>query len=167
MRRIAGTLAGAAALVLLGATPAGAAAHGWPWQRPPEPGSLTITHVSPLMRYRLTEPQTPGGGQLDEGVVDVTYRCAPLTTTVDVRMSLGVQTPSVGVFQREHQQITCDGGRHTERFVLGRGTSMPFTPARTWELGTAQVQHAVDDRDPSRSTSGRHERPVLVRYVGW
>ena len=167
MRRIVGTLAGAAALVLLGATPAGAAVHGWPRQRPPEPGSLTITHVSPLMRYQLTEPQTPSGGQLDEGVVDVTYRCAPLPTTVNVRMSLGVQTPSVGFFQREHQQITCDGGRHTERFLLGRGTSMPFTPRRTWELGTAQVAHAVDDRDPARSTSGRQQRPVLVRYVGW
>ena len=82
-------------------------------------------------------------------------------------MSLGVQTPSVGVFQREHQQITCDGGRHTERFLLGRGTSMPFPPRRTWELGTAQVAHAVDDRDPARSTSGRQQRPVLVRYVGW
>ena len=167
MRRIVGTLAGAAALVLLGATPAGAAVHGWPWQGPPEPGSLTITHVSPLVRYQLTEPQIPGGGQLEEGVVDVTYRCTPRAGTVNVRMSLGVAAPSVRLFQREHQQITCDGGRHTERFVLSRGTSVPFTPARTWELGTAQVQHAVDDRDPALSTSGQRQRPVLVRYVGW
>ena len=112
------------AVLLGGVSPAAAADH----RAAPEPGTVVVHKVSPVIRYRLESWDPVTGSQLDSGTIRFDYTCYPsVTDEMPESVEVFLFTPYFGT-ERFGAQVPCDGERHRVDIEVNRQTDSPFNP---------------------------------------